>query len=128
MTGETYGAKCMRCQHIDHRDRERAPIPWLTMQGLACAECDFCQLEALHRVIAAHGLDLFDAETREAVKAFERGEDHPRIDKLRESIQALEQTVEFMGKRWRVVDAQHDEADDMDDAHHWHLTLVEVAP
>lgn len=124
---ETYGAKCMRCAHIEHRGRERAPIPWLTMQGLECVECDFCQMAALHRALASVGMGGFDPETRQAIHAFERGDDHPLIDKLRESIQALEQTVEFMGKRWKVVDAQHDEADDMDDTHHWHLTLVEVA-
>lgn len=127
MAHETYGAKCHICAHIDHRGRNREPVPWLTMKGLACPECDFCQRDALHRVLAEGGLGLFDAETRKAVHAFERGEDHPLIDKLREQCQALDQTVEFMGKRWRVVDAQHDQADDMDDSHHWHLTLVEAS-
>lgn len=116
MSGKTYGAKCHLCAHLDHREYSVEPQPWLGT--VTCPTCDECQAEALHNVISAHGgIDLFDAETRAAVRAFKVGNPHPIIARLRWECQALEVTVTVLGEEWKVADAQHD-------GQHVHLTLV----
>ena len=61
------------------------------------------------------------AEVRKALEAYRRNENHPLLDRLRMECQALDSTVDFLGRTWQVVDAQHDEGEHGD---HWHLTLT----
>lgn len=110
-----YGSKCVRCAHADGSTHEIEPAPWLGV--VTCPRCSFCQGQALHTVLLGGGLDLFDSNVRDAVRALRDGQEHPLLNKLRRECQALEQTLEFMGEEWTVVDAQ-------DDDQHWHLTLV----
>lgn len=123
---KTYGAKCHRCAHILHG---REPVEVIgTLAPLECPTCDFCAENALHRVLmASGGLELFDPDTRAAVKAFRDGTDHPLLDQLREECRLIEEEnrapeyVEFRGERWFVADARFDEADS---GGHWHLTIT----
>lgn len=93
MPEPTYGGKCHRCGCLRH-DGEHAsePISWLSRPPerlLWCADCDFCQRHSLSTLIAEAGLGIFDPEVRQAVHAFERGDDHPLIDRLRDECQAI---------------------------------------
>lgn len=83
-----YGAKCIRCTHIEHRGsaREDAPLPWLSMGGLECPECIDCQANAVVRAMDSLGWNPFASEVREAVRAVRDGKYHPLIDELRMKI------------------------------------------
>ena len=124
---ETYGAKCHRCACLRHDgDYAADPIDWLTKPPdrlMWCADCPSCQRHSLHVAIGEAGLGIFDPEIRQAVHAFERGDDHPFIDRLRIECQALGSTVEVAGRSWFVADAQFDSTEG-EDGTHLHLTLT----
>ena len=94
MAEKLYGAKCHRCSHLRH-DGEQAsePIAWLSKPPdrlLWCADCSFCQHDSLHAVLADAGLGIVDPEVRQAVHAFQRGDDQPLIVQLRAECQAID--------------------------------------
>lgn len=127
MGEKLYGAKCHICGCLRH-DGEHAtqPVPWLrkpTDQLMWCEDCDRCQSNALHYMLADAGLGIFDPDVRAAVHAFQRGDDHPGLDRLRLVLQAMEVEVEIGGERWRVVDSDL-HADAESGAQHLHLTLT----
>lgn len=123
----TYGAKCHLCGCLRHDgDHVTEPVPWLrrpTEQLMWCADCDHCQSNALHYMLADAGLGILDPEVRAAVHAFQRGDDHPGLDRLRLVLQAMEVTVDIGGESWTVVDSDlHDDTES--GAQHLHLTLT----
>jgi hypothetical protein len=81
-----YGHKCHLCAHLDgptHHVERHWPVA-----DDECPDCSFCQEAAfVGAFIRAHGGDeLFDPETRAAVKALMAGKPHPVIDKSRAEI------------------------------------------
>lgn len=108
MSEPRYGAKCIRCTHVDHRDYPVEEQSWLG--PLKCPTCDFCQWDALSDLIVNHGgIELFDPEVRAAVKAFKEGKPHPLIDQLRVECEAIERDVVYEEV---MLDAESMEAGD----------------
>lgn len=93
---KTYGAKCHRCACLLGPTHDVEPA-WPVTYG-ECANCEFCQENALMRALKSAGPDLFSPEVRDALSAFRRGEPHPLIDQLRAEIQAIEEAVGEEGR------------------------------
>lgn len=93
MSGELYGAKCSKCQHITHRDNP-APVRWVTPPD-DCQNCSFCQYDAMWgALLRSLPDDAWSGDVLAATRAFKRGESHPLIDQLRASLQQEERATD----------------------------------
>lgn len=131
MSEKLYGGKCYICACLRHDgDYAAEVIPWLRKPPerlMWCPDCPSCQEHALHVAIMENGLDLFGPEVQAAVKAFHDGTDHPALDDLRTTCQALEATMTLGDEVWRVVDSDL-HTDDATGSKHLHLTLTKASP